>query len=317
MCQSIIEYARFLSVTNLFRLGSFSSSWPIWKQFIYDRYFTTPTITSEQIFNLGDSLRDIFFTTNISGRSQSAVSTGGASWEALVCWYLNLCTINRPVFIIKHNRNLIPTPINNAITVRYGNFTSNTESDLIALTFPNTSDYMNDKNLIQIAPNGTNLPLYHRDNFQYLNIINALVARDFDQIGVHIIQCKTNWNDNAQIPMLWDAIYSAINFNNNITVGSGGYSPRYLNDFSYSFVTVPSNELGLNNSNFTPTSTKVLRVRNLSGGNYWGCPDAPGVASSVKALVETKLHGNIRQGFHTTLTSAIPLLNTTYSYFDL
>ena len=117
--------------------------------------------------------------------------------------------------------------------------------------------------------------------------------------------------------MLWDAIYSAINFNNNITVGSGGYSPRYLNDFSYSFVTVPSNELGLNNSNFTPTSTKVLRVRNLSGGNYWGCPDAPGVASSVKALVETKLHGNIRQGFHTTLTSAIPLLNTTYSYFDL
>ena len=104
MCQSIIEYARELSIRSLFNTNGFATSWPTWQNFIRANYLNTPTISSSQLFNLGDSLRNIFRTTGVSGRSQSDISTGGSNWEALVCWYLNLCTINRPVFVIKHNR---------------------------------------------------------------------------------------------------------------------------------------------------------------------------------------------------------------------
>lgn len=244
MCQSIIEYARELSIRSLFNTNGFATSWPTWQNFIRTNYLNTQTISSSQLFNLGDSLRDIFRTTGVSGRSQSDVSTGGSNWEALVCWYLNLCTINRPVFIIKHNRELLPTPVSNAITVNYGSFKSNTESDLIAISVPNLDDYTQDKNLIDISTQeGNKVPTHIRNKYQYLPIMNTLIARDFDKIGIHIIQCKTNWNDNAQIPMLWDAIYAAINFTNNISVGSEGYTPRDCKEFSYSFVTVPSNSL--------------------------------------------------------------------------
>lgn len=319
MCQSIIEYARELSIRSLFNTNGFATSWPTWQNFIRANYLNTPTISSSQLFNLGDSLRNIFRTTGVSGRSQSDISTGGSNWEALVCWYLNLCTINRPVFVIKHNRELLPTPVSNAITVNYGSFKSNTESDLIAISFPNIDDYTQDKNLIDISTQeGYKVPTHIRNKYQYLPIMNALIARDFAKIGIHIIQCKTNWNDNAQIPMLWDAIYAAINFTNNISVGSEGYTPRDCKEFSYSFVTVPSNSLEKNgNPTYKTTSTSVLRVRNLSGGIYWGLPDEQGVASSVKTLVERRLHGDLAQSIHSTLNQAIPLLDSTYSYFNL
>lgn len=130
MEQNIIEYARELSVNQLFKTKGFKDDWKTWKDFINENYLSNP-VTPQQIFNLGDNLRDIFRTTGESGRSQDALSGGGSNWEALVCWYLNICTMNRRTFIIKHNKNLLPEPVNNAITVNYGNFKSNTESDLI------------------------------------------------------------------------------------------------------------------------------------------------------------------------------------------
>ena len=58
---------------------------------------------------------------------------------------------------------------------------------------------------------------------------------------IGIIQCKTNWNDNAQVPMLWDMIYSAGGFRGrNITIGRNGYNIQNAQSFTYSFVTVPS-----------------------------------------------------------------------------
>ena len=45
------------------------------------------------------------------------------------------------------------------------------------------------------------------------------------------LQCKTNWNDNAQIPMLWDLIYNAQGFKiSNISVEIKGIS---LNSFLF------------------------------------------------------------------------------------
>ena len=318
MTQNIIEYARELSIKQLFSTEGFNSSWNTWRTVINNNHLSTPP-TARQIFDLGDKLRDIFKTTGQAGRSQSDVSGGGTSWESLVCWYLNLCTTNRRTFVIKHHKNLIPDAINKAITVNYGNFRSNTESDLIAITFPNKNEYTIDKDSINIHDSNDNkIETYTRNKFNYLGIINALVERDFSDIEIHIIQCKTNWNDNAQIPMLWDAIYSAHNFRNGISVGSEGYSIHDTQRFTYSFVTVPSNQLEKKgNRTYKNSSTAVLRVRNLSGGNYWGLPSEIGVANSIKELVERNLKTGHKDSILNTIKYSIPDLSTRFNYFKI
>lgn len=271
------------------------------------------------IYSIGDNLRDIFRTTGQAGRSQSDVSGGGANWEALVCWYLNICLIDRRTFVLKHNKDLIPSPIKDAITVNYGNFRSNTESDLIAITFPDKAEYTIDKEQILIKDiHGNSVDISKGKNYNFLPILDALVARDFDDIEIHIIQCKTNWNDNAQIPMLWDAVYSANTFRNGISVGTNGYSIHDAKRFTYSFVTVPSNQIEKNGRlTYKNTSTAVLRVLNLSGGNYWGLPSETGVASSIKELLERNLKSGHSNGIISTIRTSMSYLNSTYSYFDI
>ena len=319
MGQNIIEYARELSVKKLFQTRGFSNVWSKWKLKIHDDVFRSNNPTSTQIYSIGDHLREIFRTTTTAGRSQSDVSGGGAVWEALVCWYLNLCLIGRRTFVIKHHKDLIPTPINKAITVNYGNFRSNTESDLIAITFPDKQEYSCDKNDIIITDtNGINVPTQAKRKYNFLPVLDALVARDFEKIEIHIIQCKTNWNDNAQIPMLWDAVYAANNFRNGMSVGTDGFSIHDAGCFTYSFVTVPSNQLRKNGKDsYKNTSTAVLRVANLSGGNYWGLPSKSGVASSIKELLEKNLKTGQSHRLLKTIEMALPDLGTTYNYFDL
>lgn len=317
MTQNIIEYARELAIKQLFNANGFNTSWERWKEKINSDFLNSP-ITPQKLLNLGDNLREIFRTTASAGRSQSDISGGGANWEALVCWYLNLCTTNRRTYVIKHNKSLIPECVSNAITVNYGTFRSNTESDLIAITFPDKPEYTMDKKEIQIQdPDGNNIPISKRTKYNFLEIINALVVRDFDEIEIHIIQCKTNWNDNAQIPMLWDAIYSANNFRNRISVGTEGYSIHDVSRFTYSFVTVPSNQLEKNgNPTYKVESTAVLRVSNLSGGNYWGLPSSS-VASSVKEMVERNLKNGHNGSVLSTLSQTVSRLSTTFNFFNL
>ena len=80
--------------------------------------------------------------------------------------------------------------------------------------------------------------------------------------------------------MLWDMIYNSKSNLPNVSVGINGVNPNSVNSFKYGFATVPSNKL----SNFKPTSLSVLRVKNLSGGNYWGHPTKSSIASSLKEL---------------------------------
>ena len=319
MAQTLIEYARELAVKKLFETNGFSSVWASWKSKINTDVFLSGTPTENQIYSIADNLRDIFRSTGTVGRTQSDISGGGANWEALVCWYLNLCLIGRRTFVIKHHKDLIPEPVNKAITVNYGNFRSNTESDLIAITFPDRDDYNCDKDDIVVNDtNGNTVPTYSGAKYNFLPIMNALVARDFEDVEIHIIQCKTNWNDNAQIPMLWDAVYSANTFRNGISVGADGFSIHDAKRFTYSFVTVPSNQLVKDGrETYKNTSTAVLRVINLSGGNYWGLPSKTGIASSVKELLERNLKSGQNRGILFTIRAALPDLGTTYSYFDL
>ncbi len=310
--QNIIEKLREESVTRLFATKGFAAAWSIWKSVISQK---APTPTPRQIIDLGDNLREIFYSTNTSSaRSQSDVAGGGANWEALVCWYLNLCNVGRRTVILKHHKSLIPTPISNAITVNYGNFISNTESDLIAITFPNKTDYQIDKDTISINDeNGQPVKLYSRTKYNLLGVLNALVSRDFSEIEIHVIQCKTNWNDNAQIPMLWDMIYSSTDFKLNISIGREGYNINNAHLFSYAFATVPT----VKPEKITRSSVAVSRVRNLSGGNYWGKPSEDGIASSIKEMLNRNLSTGLNINHLSSIATIIPELtpNGAYSYF--
>ena len=310
MSQNIVEKLREESVKKLFATLGFTKVWPTWQTIIRA---TATTPTAAQILNLGDHLKEIFYSTNShSERSQSEVSGGGANWEALICWYLNICNIGRRTICIKHNKSLIPPPISHAITVNYGNFASNTESDLIAITFPDKPEYSMDKNEIAIHDENGQAITLNANGQNYLEVLNALVTRDFRDIEIHIIQCKTNWNDNAQIPMLWDMIYSAKAFRADISIGREGYSINNAKRFSYAFVTVPTVKL----EKISRSSVCVSRVRNLSGGNYWGLPNEDGIAHSVKEMLNRNLSTGSNIGHRDSLSACIPLLSSTFSYFN-
>lgn len=319
MSQNIVEKLREEAIKSLFDTKGFAAAWPIWKAKI-NTYI--PNRSANQFFDLGDHLKDIFYTTNMSKvrtdgtRSQSEVSGGGANWEALVCWYLNLCCVGRRSVVIKHNKNLLPDPIANAITVNYGTFISNTESDLIAITFPDKLEYGLDKEKIVINDeDGNTIKVKHKGkmNYNLKEVLNALVARDFSEIEIHIIQCKTNWNDNAQIPMLWDMIYSADNFKTNIKIGREGYSINNARVFTYAFATVPTVKL----DKFKRDSVSVLRVSNLSGGNYWGIKSVSGIASSMKEMLSRNLSNGANDTHKATLKVELPKLISDYEYFNI
>lgn len=306
MSNNLVELLRKKAVCKLFQT-SFKNSWSVWKNFIVDQYLDT--LTPDSILNLGDNLKDIFKTTSISGRSQSTLSAGGTNWESLVCYYLNLCLIGRRTVVIKNNKQLVPSPIADAISVNYQTFKSNTESDLIALTFPEKEEYSKDISLLDDIPMKKNEP-------DLFNIFDYLCKRDFDDIEIHIIQCKTNWNDNAQIPMLWDMVYASKGFINEVTVGQNNYDidDKVQNKkFSYSFVTVPT----VNECKIKSNSTCVQRVKNLSGGNYWGLPSKSGVAFSVKEMLKRNLSKGSSLPIRTTLCKEITFLSTEYSYFRI
>lgn len=313
---TLIEEYRKLCVDNLFNTKTFSSAFLTWRTKILS---LAPHKAPAEFFDLGDHLREIFNTTNTNaGRSQEAVSGGGVCWESLICWYLNLCNIGRRTIVIKHSKDLIPECVSDAITVNYGNFPSNTESDLIAITFPDLPEYTKDFSSLSIVDMyGKPVPLYKGRSNPVPNvkqIIDVLAQRDFTSLEVNVIQCKTNWNDNAQVPMLWDMIYSTDSFRSgrNITIGKNGFSIKNLG-FKYSFVTVPSNKLDL----FKPESTCVKRVENLTGGNYWGCPTKNNVAASVKEILSRNLLNGNPNNHLTTLAAELPKLSSCYSYFKI
>lgn len=311
---NLIEEYRKQCVDALFSTSTFNKSFGSWKTSILS---LIPHKLPQEVFDIGDHLREIFNITNTSsGRSQDVVSGGGACWEALVCWYLNLCCVGRRTIIIKHSKELIPNCVSDAITVNYGNFPSNTESDLIAITFPDKSEYLTEYSSLSVNDSyGNPIPLYKgktkKPNLK--EIIDSLAKRDFSDLEVNIIQCKTNWNDNAQIPMLWDMIYSAKAFKTSISIGRNGFSINTIKKFYYSFVTVPSNKL----TSFKSTSTCVKRVENLSGGNYWGCPTLNNVAASIKEILTRNLSSGASSNHLSTLGIELPKLSSDYKYFNL
>ena len=78
-------------------------------------------------------------------------------------------------------------------------------------------------------------------------------------------------------------------------------------------MTVPTNNL----SGYKTSSTPVGRVKNLSGGNYWGYPTVNGIARNVKEIFQNYQSGFVDNNIRTTLTQSIPYLTSTLLYFKV
>jgi len=243
------------ALEELKSVNTFVSNWSIWQTEIEEIFNRT-----NSILEIGNNLHQVFFSTRSLGRSQATLSSGGYAFEALIAWYLNLVFWNTNVVVVKKKQNLVPNCVNYALSITIANRTTNSESDLI---------------LYKVPLSNSNL------NYSQLNDINQSIESSIrgseNNTNLGIIQCKTNWNDNAQIPMLWDLVYnSSVNLPH-VTVGKNGFNTASFNKFSYSFITIPTNNI----NSYSTNSVKVDRVANLTGGNYWSYPTRNGVAKNL------------------------------------
>lgn len=254
-----INQYRSETLIHLSKLKAVSTNKTIWTNYILNKINTK---TPKSILDLGDDLSEIFSSANNKSRTQQGVSLAGQGWEAIVCWYLNLIFWNTSIITVMGRNSTIPPVIKNCLSVIIDNKKTNTESDLIMFSIPNTAKL----------------------GFFNLNKLNDHLIENIHDLKIAIVQCKTNWNENAQIPMLWDIIYNSAKNNilqiPGLSIGSEGVSISDINDFKYCFMTMPSNRV----EKFKPHSMPVSRVRNLSGGNYWGWPTKNGVALSIKEI---------------------------------
>lgn len=297
---NIIEDIRKNVVSDLFATAAIQNCWPIWLN--RAKAIIGPQPTAQSVLRIGDHLSEIFQLTNRGGRNQGALTTGGTAWESLITWYINLCTAQSRVVAIKKTSSL-PSPVKDAITVNYQNYACSSESDITVIVFPDDPRFTDE-----------NIDLYTNRGNINKGALDELVGDTFTRFEVGIIQCKTNWNDNAQIPMLWDMIYTAGRFRGRqISVGINNYSIQHLGVFTYAFATVPTNQFGL----YKVDSLCVGRVKNLSGGNYWGYPTRNGVARNIKEIFQNYADGYNNGNIRLTLQTALEQLNGDYSYFQL
>ena len=254
---SNVEVYRKLVNEELFKSASFSDAWRIWHPVLEQK--SNNFLSARSIYELGSQLSSVFSETSTEGRGQGVLSAAGNVWESLVCWYLNLIFSGTNAVAIKQKKKLIPECISDAATIRYGTDETNTESDLIVIVFPKDFKFPDPFNISELS---------------------GLISTQLHLFELGVVQCKTNWNDNAQIPMLWDMIYRAKGFSDhNISIGRNGHSISDLKKFTYSFVTVPTQK-----KPYKSTDMAVKRVRNLSGGNYWGGPTKSGVAFCLNEI---------------------------------
>ncbi|MFC2422808.1 MAG: hypothetical protein ACFNPZ_02020 [Fusobacterium polymorphum] len=283
----LIEIYRKEIIKYLFEIKSFSQSWEnSWKKEILT-LLNNEELNEVNFFKLGENLRRIFLLTSSGDRGQGEVSSAGTGWESLLAWYLNLGLIGTRTIVIKPKKEFNFDTIQKTITVNYGNFISNSESDLIAVTFPQKKDIAYSVEKLEEYENKVfsidlleELDVYSVDKINLF--LNKIIENNISKIEVNVIQCKTNWNDNAQIPMGWDIIYSSTGFTNeNIKIGRDGFSIHKIKDFKYSFITVPTQK---DLDKIKKTSTQVLRVNNLSGGIFWGAQTKVDVAKNISEI---------------------------------
>jgi hypothetical protein len=261
--KSLIEQLRVEAVTDLFRLKSFGSGWSARAQLFNSKLGSIPRKTD--FCGLGDTLSQAFKLSGGSNRSQGSLSNAGATWEALVVWYLNLCLLGTKAVCVR-GAPLSPAPIRDALSVCFENSVLRSEPDVVLLS----------SEALETAP---------AQPSRKLMLVKAteLLEETFGETGIVNFQCKTNWNDNAQIPMLWNMLYNQARkgavIPNGFSIGRNGYSLKNLGFFGYAFVTVPTQKKGP--LGYKAENLDVMRVKTMSAGNYWGHPTRNGICLSL------------------------------------
>ncbi|HCU72293.1 MAG: hypothetical protein CL790_06565 [Chloroflexi bacterium] len=270
---------------TLTSIPTLKKRWEVYREGIAANIGGNDELSGDEIFSLGSQMHQVFGGGG-SGRSQSMLAGAGAAWEGLIAWYLNLLFWDTPVMVIKKTHEFVPETIRNALTVTIGQVPTQTESDLVMFNVPQYE----------------RLPEFNLSRFD-VEQLDHHIKDKLIELKLMVVQCKTNWNDNAQIPMLWDLIYNVGRGGfdlPHISVGVKGVGPTSMQSFGYAFVTVPTTRFKKNTQGdpvpqHTPRSMAVLRLQHLTGGNYWGYPTEPGVAASVSEL-PSKLFGDVFSG---------------------
>ena len=251
-------------------VSSFVQAWPDYKSVVDQKLGSNPG--PQAVFDLGSNLSEIF-RGNRSKRSggQGVLSGGGTAWETLAVWYLNLVCWGTDVIATKNNASFVPRTIRDSLAVTIANRPTNTESDVMVFAIPG-----------------------HLPGTPRIEDLDRLLRRNLTGTVLTVVQLKTNWNDNSQIPMLWDIVYNSYNSSNsklsNVNVGINGVTPQNFKRFSYAFMTVPTNKPPKS------SSVAVARVHSLSGGNYWGAATVPGVARSFKEFFQVNFGDRFPEG---------------------
>lgn len=308
--RSFIEQYRNIAVDNLFFSGqTVQDAFPYWKE----KFADFLPLDAQNFYDLGSELREISFYAGREwaancddpnlNKNQSAVSRAGTGFEILVTYYLNLGLLGSNAVAIKAKKNVWPQCLQDATTLVHNNVPIKSENDIVVITFPDHKDFTEDQD--------------EMSKKDFTKKLNELTEEHFEEIEVGVVQTKTNWADNSQSLLLYLIVYGAGTDYQipGVNLGIRNYNLRDLKHFSYSFVTMPTQK---NLNMYTPTSTAVVRVSGLSGGNYWGLPSKPGVASSINEIFNrnfsTALNG---QSHRNLLNEELPKLQDNYQYFNL
>jgi hypothetical protein len=267
---SMIEQLREEAVQDLCRIEAFKAAWPERSSFLASKLPPKDEVVRASVLRLGDSLSPAFKLVGKGDRSQGGISSGGAVWEAIVVWYLNLCLAGTRAVCVRGG-SLCPKPIKDALSIVHESNILRSEPDVLIISSKD----------LQTAPRVSS-------RRELISASNAIAEKSFHSLGLINIQCKTNWNDNAQIPMLWNMLYNqarkGATIPNGFTVGCNGFSLSSIGHFGYAFATVPTQSKGP--AGYKATTVEVLRVKSMTAGNYWGYPTRNSVCSSLSEIFQ-------------------------------
>lgn len=262
---SLIEQIREEVVQDLLKVKAFKSGWEKRSTFLRSKLPAKGAIKSRSILDLGQHLSATFKLSGTNDRTQGSLSSGGAVWESLVVWYMNICLTGTRAVCTKGGA-LTPQPVKDALSILHENTILRSEPDVLIIS----------SEFLQKAPRV-------KKRSDILPVANKITEDAFSSFGIINIQCKTNWNDNAQIPMLWNMLYNQARkgavIPNGFSIGHRGFSLMNLGHFGYAFATVPTQSKAPDG--YKANTLEVQRVKSMTAGNYWGHPTKNSVCSSL------------------------------------
>lgn len=274
---NLIEQIREEAISQTFSLATISNKWSNRKAFFSSKLPSIGAVTNKSVIQIGEHLSDAFRLNDSGVRTQTGVSAAGNVWEGVLQWYLNVCLAGTKAICVRAGK-FAPSAISDCLSIIYQGTILRSEPDLLIISLEELKN----------APR-------ERSRSGAIRKLNQIVSDNFNKVGVINIQCKTTWNDNAQVPMLYNMLYNqarkGATIPNGFTIGTKGHFLLNLGHFGYAFATVPTcSDAKL--AKFKNTSTHVLRVKPLSAGYYWGRPTTP-IASCISELFSFFSHNSM------------------------